>query len=215
MRVVPVVLAVAALAAACSSKKSPDKQAPAPAAEPPRRVGIDPRDWRCDVLTTPAVLSEAFGAPARELENTMATPPGVHAPCTYVVETAPGQEEAWSYDLDCRDGALKTAEILFTQFTDDSAALVAAFADASAGKPLIDDAGVPLPAPGAAFEVPVGRRGLDHHGQGILFVDDDAPCYVRVIGKDAGRRLTLAKLVAAKLTPATAPMRPRPVAPTP
>ena len=34
----------------------------------------------------------------------------------------------------------------------------------------------------AAHEVEVGRRALDHHGQGLLFVDDDSPCYVPIVG---------------------------------
>lgn len=206
--------ALCVLLAACSSSKSNDSEGAPPPPDPGKRIGIDPRDWTCDVLTTPAVLSEALGAPTRELDNNMPTPPGVPRPCTYVVEVVPGQQEPWSYDLDCRDGAVKTAEILFKQYQDDSARLVLAYAEASAGKPIIDDAGVALPAPGAAFEVAVGRRGLDHHGQGILFVDDDAACYVRVVGKDPARRLALATLVAGKLRPSTAPMRPRYAAPT-
>ena len=205
-----VVLSVSLLAAAgCTKAKSNDGAADTPAPAVGKRIGIDPDRWTCDVLTTPAVMSEAMGAPAREVANTMATPRGVPRPCTYVVEVLPGQEEDWSYDLDCRDGAVESSKVLFTQFAADSARLVAAFAAASAGKPIIDDAGLALKAPGASFDVAVGKRGLDHHGQGILFVDDDAPCYVRVVGRDAARRLTLAKLIAGKLKPATAPMRPR------
>jgi hypothetical protein len=157
------------------------------------------------------VLAEAMAAPVREVENTMPSPRGVPRPCTYVVEVLPGQEEAWSYDLDCRDGATRTAEILFTQYADDSADKLAAYQSATGGKPVKDDAGVELPPPSGAFAVAVGKKGLDHHGQGILFVDDDAPCYVRVVGKDPARRLALARLIAGKLTPATAPMRPRPL----
>lgn len=208
-RAMRVAVLVSLLAVAgCSQSKS--KSSEETAAPPPgKKIGIDPDRWTCDVLTTPAIMSEAMGAPTRQADNNVSMPPGVARPCDYLVEVTPGVVEPWRYDLDCRDSALKTAEILFGQFEKDSADLVAAFADASAGKPIIDDAGVALPAPGAAFEVPVGRKGLDHHGQGILFVDDDAPCYVRVVGKDAARRLVLAKLVAQKLTPATAPMRPR------
>jgi len=64
-------------------------------------------------------------------------------------------------------------------------------------------------APEAAAEVAVGAKALDHHGQGLLFIDDDAPCYVRVAGKDAARRLELARLIAKNLTLANAPMTPR------
>lgn len=207
MRAVTVSLLLVA-AGGCSTSK-PDAPAPPAAADDfGKRVGIDPDRWTCDVLTTPAVLAEALGAPAHEVESGMPTPRGVPRPCNYIVEAVPGQQEAWTYDLDCRDGALKTAEILFSQYQETNAAMIAAYGDASAGKAIIDDGGVALSAPGGSFPVAVGKRGLDHHGQGILFVDDDAPCYVRVVGRDAARRLTLAKLIAQKLTPATAPMRP-------
>src|SRR6185436_4708460 len=62
------------------------------------------------------------------------------------------------------------------------------------------DAGAELHAPDPAVEVPVGAKGLDHHGQGLIFIDDDAPCYVRVIGPDAAHRLALAKTIAKNLT---------------
>ncbi len=216
-----VVVLVSLLAAGCSSSKPSAAEGDTPTPPPGKRIGIDPDRWTCDVLTTPAVMSEALGAPARDVSNTMPTPRGVPRPCTYVVEVAPGQEEAWSYDLDCRDGALKTAEVLFRQYQEDGDALIAAYHDAAAGKPILDDAGVALRAPGAAYEVAVGARGLDHHGQGILFVDDDAPCYVRVVGRDPARRLVLAQLIAGKLAPSNAPLRPRyvdvapPTTPTP
>ena len=66
-------------------------------------------------------------------------------------------------------------------------------------------------AGGRRREVEVGAKGLDHHGQGLIFIDDDAPCYVRVIGPDAANRLALAQLIAKNLTFANAPMSPRPI----
>ena len=65
-----------------------------------------------------------------------------------------------------------------------------------------------LAAPLAAQQV--GSKGLDHHGQGLIFIDDDAPCYVRVVGPDAAHRFELAKMLAKNLTFANAPMSPRP-----
>lgn len=38
--------------------------------------------------------------------------------------------------------------------------------------------------PEPAAEVAIGAKGLDY-GQGLIFIDDDAPCYVHVTGKDA------------------------------
>ena len=63
--------------------------------------------------------------------------------------------------------------------------------------------------PPPATAVDVGARGLDHNGQAVLFVDDDTPCYARIVGPDPVRRLALARLIAKNLRPATAPMEPR------
>ena len=127
-----------------------------------------------------------------------------------VIEVAPGvTQEAWTFDVDCRESYQKLADALFEQYTQTSAELVDRYArEVGPGKTITTDAGVALRAPEAAHEVPVGRRGLDHHGQGILFVDDDAPCYVRVVGPGAERRLAVAQLVARNLREANAPMTP-------
>jgi hypothetical protein len=139
-----------------------------------------------------------------------ATPPprGVPAPCSYQV-TMPAVMEYWTYDFDCRDGMKQRSDALFAQYKRTSAELIEAYnAAADAGiKPT--DSGVVTKAPEDAVEVQVGAKALDHHGQGLLFVDDDAPCYVRVVGPDAPRRLELAKAVAKNLTFANAPMQPR------
>ena len=45
--------------------------------------------------------------------------------------------------------------------------------------------------------------------QGLIFIDDDTPCYVRVVGPSAAQRLALAKLISANLTLERAPMTPR------
>jgi hypothetical protein len=101
------------------------------------------------------------------------------------------------------------ADALFAQYKELSEEAIQRYAhlDAGTGKP--GDAGVAV-RPEPAVEVAVGAKGLDHRGQGLIFIDDDAPCYVRVVGKDAVRRLELAKLIAKNLTFANAPMTPRP-----
>ena len=104
------------------------------------------------------------------------------------------------------------ADALFAQYKRTSADLVQQYdhlSDAGMVKPT--DAGVAIKRPDDAVEVSVGAKALDHHGQGLLFIDDDAPCYVRVIGPDAPRRLALAQAVAKNLTFANAPMTPRPM----
>ncbi len=171
-------------------------------------VGVDLDRWTCDLIATPALISQTLGIPVRGVDSTLGSAPGTPKPCNFVAEGA--APEAWSFDFDCRDRALATAEKLFTEYTERNHALIGQFDASTGGKVFTDDAGVEQHAVAAPVEVQVGRKALDHHGQAILFVDDDTPCYARVAGPDAERRLLVAKLVAAKLTPATAPMEPRP-----
>jgi hypothetical protein len=193
--------------AACRS------DAPAEAKEKPverhlKLSGVYPEDFKCESVTTEAALGQVLGGNAHQVDSGMSVPHGLPKPCNYEVQAR--GVEYWTYDIDCRDGYLKRADALFAQYRDDSAALVQQYnmvADAGI-KPT--DAGVPVRAPEGAAEVDVGAKGLDHHGRGLLFVDDDAPCYVRVVGPDALRRLDLAKLIAKNLTFDNAPMTPRP-----
>jgi hypothetical protein len=170
-------------------------------------VGIDPEHWTCDKIATPDAVGEAVGGHVREVEGSLPPPRGTPKPCNYLLDAA--VPEAWTFDLDCRPNALRTAETLWKQYTEQNDALLAAYADAGADE-LKDDAGVVHVAPGGPTPVAVGAKGLDHNGQAVLFVDDDTPCYGRVVGPDPARRLALAQLVAKNLRPATAPMEPRP-----
>ncbi|MBK9029733.1 MAG: hypothetical protein IPL61_00065 [Myxococcales bacterium] len=192
--------------AGCGSKK------PAPPPEEdegPRGtlVGIDPDRWSCEVVATIAAVGEVLAGPVRQVEGSMAPPRGVPRPCNYILESTP-TPEAWTWDLDCRKGALRTAETLWQQYTAQNEALVAAVSDAAEAERK-DDAGVIHAPPTPAQEVAVGAKGLDHNGQAVLFVDDDTPCYGRIVGPDPARRLALAQLIAGNLRPSTAPMEPR------
>ena len=141
-------------------------------------------------------------------DSAMIPPKGVPHPCNYVVSTNP--PEQWTYDVYCRDDYKQQADVLFGQYRADSADLVNRYHAAADAGLLKNDAGVTYIAPETASDVDVGAKGLDHHGRGLIFIDDDAPCYVRVIGLDPQKRLELAKLVAKNLTFANAPMTPRP-----
>jgi hypothetical protein len=203
--------------AACSREAPAPRSEPASAAPTGRLVGVYPERFQCDSVATSEQLTEALGGAVRPLDSSMPTPRGVPRPCNYVLQVGAGVDggapavEAWTFDIDCRDNALETADALFAQYRQTSAALVESYAAAKeAGKNLTADGGPPAKAPEAARDVEgVGARALDHHGQGLLFVDDDAPCYVRVVGPDAARRLALATLVAQNLTLERAPMTPR------
>jgi len=180
---------------------------PGPAA-PRRLAGVYPEKWRCDSVATLDALGQVLGGTVKPIDSPMSVPRGVPHPCNYEVQAQ--SLEYWTFDLDCRDGMKQRADALFAQYKATSHELVEqynALADAGAIKP--NDSGVELHTPEGAVDVAVGAKGLDHHGQGLLFIDDDAPCYVRVVGKDAARRLELAKLLANNLTFANAPMSPR------
>jgi hypothetical protein len=179
-------------------------------------VGISPSEFQCDVLATDEQMAELLGAPARRVESAATSSSGVASPCNYLATRAgSAAPEAWTFDLDCRDGMTARADALFAQYERTSAELVgmAATADAEPPRPAGASAGSaarPRSRPELARQVDVGARALDHHGQGLIFVDDDAPCYVRVVGPDGEHRLALARHLAAALKPATAPMSPRP-----
>lgn len=185
-------------------------------------AGVFPDRFQCDSIATPAELGQVLGGTVRQLDTASSVPRGLPKPCNYeVTASAP---EYWTFDFDCRDGMKQRADALFAQYTRTSAELVESYNAASDAGPVpgvVDaapkekdpDAGpAPVPrAPEESSEVAVGAKGLDHHGQGLLFIDDDAPCYVRVVGPDKDRRLALAQLVAKQLTFANAPMSPRPM----
>ncbi|HUQ06736.1 MAG TPA: hypothetical protein VM261_29740 [Kofleriaceae bacterium] len=203
--------AMLACVTGCDDKSSgAASNAPDKGGEEVKLVGVDLDRWTCDLIATPATISELLGIPARGVDSTLGSAPGTPKPCNFVAEGA--APEAWSFDFDCRDNALKTAEKLFTEYTERNQALIEQWDASTGGKVQKDDAGVEQHAVAAPVEVQVGKKALDHHGQAILFIDDDTPCYARVAGPDPERRLLVAKLVAQKLTPATAPMRPRPAA---
>jgi hypothetical protein len=189
-----------------------------PTGPPAKLAGVSPADFHCESIVTLDDLAQVLGAPVHPIDSAMTVPRGLPRPCNYLVDgTAPARPdagapapEAWTFDIDCRDGMKQRADQLFAQYTQQSADRVAAYnglADAGAIKP--DDAGIERHAPEGAAEVNVGAKGLDHHGQALIFIDDDAPCYVRVVGPDSTRRLELAKLLATRLTFANAPMTPR------
>jgi hypothetical protein len=194
--------------AACNKGNS--DAPPEKSAEPERKLaGVYPENFKCDSITTLDALGTVLGGKVHQIDSPMSTPKGVPHPCNYQVD-AQGAE-FWTYDIDCRADAKQRADALFAQYTTDSAAMVQQYNGLSDAGIKPTDAGVAIHAPEPAAEVQVGAKGLDHHGQGLIFYDDDAPCYVRVVGPDGARRLELAKLVAKNLTFANAPMTPRPM----
>ncbi len=190
----------------------PESEAEAPASKetgtPRKLAGVFPSDFKCESIASPDVIGQTLGGTAIARESGSSVPRGVPKPCEYEIrtQTAP---EYWTFDFDCRDNYKQSADALFAQYKQTSAELVKAYNAAADAGIKATDAGIELRAPEDSADVAVGAKGLDHHGRGLIFVDDDAPCYVRIVGPDTARRLELAKLVAKNLTFANAPMDPR------
>src|SRR5690349_136752 len=170
-----------ALVAACSGRRTGGRGARLAEDDSPapiQVIGVSPLDFRCDLVANLQEVAEAVGAPVEAFEGGFNPAAGTPKPCHYR-STAPDHPGEWSFDMDCRDHALDTGGQLMAQF--------AAEPDA---RPVL-----------------VGRTGIDHSGVQLLFVDDDTPCYVRVMGKGQAERLALARLVADGLVRTNAPGR--------
>ncbi|MDQ3370609.1 MAG: hypothetical protein M3680_34765 [Myxococcota bacterium] len=219
LRRTSIVLALASLAVggACTSDDGKAKRkADKPGEAPSTLAGVWPEKFQCSSVVTPESLSPVLGGTARQIDNPASVPRGVAHPCVYEVSSGVVTDAGapvfayWTFDFDCRDNYKQTADALFAQYKTRNADLVETYDRMSdAGAIKANDAGIEAVRPGESSEVAVGAKGLDHHGQGLLFIDDDAPCYVRVSGTDTTRRLELAKLIAKNLTALNAPMTPR------
>src|SRR5687767_5113992 len=109
MRVVPLLAAVLGTTACGEPKKA------APADDTPSArvelVGIEPDRWTCDRVASRDAVAAAVGGHVRDIEGTMAPPRGTPKPCNYLLDAAP--PVGWTFDLDCRPGALRTADVLW------------------------------------------------------------------------------------------------------
>lgn len=139
-------------------------------------IGVSPLDFRCDSVAPLDAVRGALGVAVEETDPQMTPAAGVPKTCVFESRdaAAPG---VWSFDIDCRERALKTGEGLMVE----------------------------LAARPDAQPVLVGRSGIDAANSVLLFIDDDAACYVRVLGPDATRRAALARVIAERLAPRTAP----------
>lgn len=201
-------LTAAAATAACKteagSSAAPEKSEPQA-----KLAGVWPQSFQCGSIASPEAIGQLLGGTVQPHDNPISTTKGLAAPCVYQVMRDGGVEQ-WQFDFDCRDNYKTTYDALIAQYTKQNNDMIADWnhrADGGLFKP--NDAGITYNRPGEPVEVPVGQKGLDHHGTAVIFLDDDAPCYARVAGKDATRRLELAKLVAKNLTFQNAPMTPR------
>lgn len=138
-------------------------------------VGVLPEKFECQSVAPEDELTSILGE-YREIDPRYEPVPGVARPCAYLVP-GDGASAGWSFDIDCRKRAI-----------DDGKALMVQYANHQDTHP-----------------VRVGHSGIDYRQHALLFLDDDTPCYARVLGPDEGTRLALAKLIADNLDAETAP----------
>jgi len=138
-------------------------------------VGVNAKDFVCDSVAPRKDVEAALGTTVEPADPHFTPPAGVPAPCNYL---GPAPELlGWSFDLDCRKSAPEAGAQLMVTY-----------------------ASQPESTP-----VRVGKSGIDHRDSVLLFIDDDAPCYGRVLGPGADRRLALARLVSDGLQVHNAP----------
>jgi hypothetical protein len=176
----PLALLLAGLAVAGCAKDTVPKKAGVLVEDDKRAsvdiIGVSPADFDCDSVATEAAVTAALGLSVSKTTSDQPSPVGVPRPCVYTTAD-PVSPIEWSFDIDCRENAVAQGESLMVSYSSQ---------------------------PGAQ-PVRVGTSGIDAANSVLLFIDDDAPCYVRVLGPDADKRAALAQIVAGNLAPRTAP----------
>jgi hypothetical protein len=180
------VVAGVSLGGACGDDAQPGAAASAASPHEVRveMLGVDPADFECASIADEERVAAIVGGRVEISRSVFAPPRGVTRPCIYTLARYAANDAGpeaifWSLDLDCRKSAREDGERLLTQYAT---------------------------RPGAE-PIRVGASGIDIE-PALVFLDDDAPCYVRVVGPDRERRIALARLVADELTALNAPMTP-------
>ena len=140
-------------------------------------IGVRPSDFLCESLVSAKQVTELFGGRVERITSLHTPPTGVPTSCDYISYAEGRSPLRWSFDLDCRPGAHS-----------DAGQLMAQYANAQAATPLR-----------------IGRSALDHHDSALLFIDENTPCYGRVLGPGQDIRTRLARLLVKALTPQSAP----------
>ncbi len=178
----------AALGAACASGEEAEGAAAEPRdserAAAVEMLGVDPSDFDCESIASEQQVASIVGGDVMLSRSQFEPPRGVTRPCIYTLARYADRDAGldprrWSIDLDCRKSAL-----------DDGERLLAQNATRRGAEP-----------------IRVGSSGIDVD-PALVFLADDAPCYVRVVGPDQRLRVELARLVAGELTAKNAPMTP-------
>ncbi len=169
----------ASLASACGDAEE-DTPTPLVVDEQPAEtylVGIRAEEFECETVFSTAQSTEIFGGRVTLVESPFTPPTGVPRSCNYVSYETGREPLQWSFDLDCREGALSDASKLLVTYANNPDA-------------------VPLR---------IGQSALDHHNSALLFIDSDTPCYGRVLGSQREGRSKVAMILVDALTPRSAP----------
>ncbi len=172
-------LTVAVFLASCEQKNPFDPKNQPPPGPPPEVVGVDPDKFDCKAFLPEADVSAVAMGKVEWVMSGYPPAPGRPQPCNYLLETDPSQ--AWGISFDCRERGATEAEAQ-----------------------MATKQGLPDTRP-----LTVGKKAIDHSKAQLIFLDDDTPCAVWIVGPTDISRAALARMVAAKLTMKTAPMTPR------
>ncbi len=157
------------------------------------RTGIHPDDFQCDQVVSGDAVSKAVNLQITVETSSFEPPTGVARACNYIghsedseptattdatADAGPAMaQQTWSFDVDCRATALDTGRSLLAQWGKDSGA--------------------------TALEI--GKQAIDHRDVVLLLIDDDTPCYARILGPGQVNRKAIAKLLVAGLSRDNAP----------
>jgi hypothetical protein len=143
-----------------------------------RVVGVIPDKFDCQAFLPDA--DAIAGAPVTWSKSEFVPQQGTAPPCAFM--RSDDETRWWQFTLDCRPVAESEIDLLLKART--------AAADPDLKTPAI------------------GRKAVDHSRAQLVFLDDDTPCAVWIVGPDEASRTALAQVVGPRLVRDNAPMRP-------
>lgn len=203
----------------CATKNPFDSKPDGPPGPPPKIWGVEPSKFDCQSLVPTKDVSTLAGGEVTFEGSGVPTAEGTPSPCAWVLEHKPTEAEQKAME--------KEQEKLAKKANDSGGAGSIEFAVAAWGKSKDKVYGVSFDCRDRAHartdewfaslagnpdakDVPgLGKRAMDHKGGQLVFNDANTPCSVTLNASDEVSRQALAKLVLARLTNETAPMRPR------
>lgn len=152
----------------------------------PEAIGVYPSEFKCESIAPLPAVIEAVGETVTLRKQQFEPQFGTPGACEYHGEEKKPPEgvdagvyPSWSFDIDCRTLGLQSGERLMATYAKDE----------------------------SSRPIRVGKSGIDHRDTVLLFIDDDSPCSVRILGPGQETRAALARLVAKNLTAQNAPSK--------